>query len=445
MKKIFYYEKLKRLYNLVVRVYANFLLNNPISLILIYSIITLLLNFGLFSVKVNSAQDSLSFVRDSQALVQARRLAETFTFDQHKRHFSNQLLTMGHYVEIIVTRRLQPGRPQTNSDLLKPEFNLINESLLAEYNQLFDSILDLEIEDEEEEEAQLLGNNNETTIKRTRSRIRKMYKYKSDLCAKRFEKCAIEGGVSRAKSFQGDLLKGAIDYYVNDPKVSYASVEEMDGVNMDLLFGKYRLEKTLENSRDDYFGDKHAIIHAAVLRARFDLLATSEREKHLAVKFMHRFAEHMGKLEADDVFKNLNVSYHASHLLEHEIIKYSLLDLKFLALTLAGVFVLVWISMCWFVGLNFSIRSVCVQSASCLPFIVIIQFVLIVTSTFGACSLLKIESNQLCFGVILIVLGNFKFWPKPKSNHIAELSSFSRFGYQSGFLKNFKFRLIYLI
>ncbi len=72
-------------------------------------------------------------------------------------------------------------------------FSFINETLFRDYNKLFDEIFySINISD--------IVNNSATT-----------YNY-SNLCPKRLNKCAVEGGVMRASSFQRNLLKNEIYY-----------------------------------------------------------------------------------------------------------------------------------------------------------------------------------------------------------------------------------------
>lgn len=393
-----YFLKLKEIYDMIGNIYANLLLNNTFSLIVVYFITTILLNLGLFQLNINPETESLSYIRNSPALENSKLLTKTYVFDQHKRHFSNQLLDFGHYVEIIVCKReLNADRRSSNDDLLKPEFNMINRTLLDEFNHLYDSILDLEIEDDFDDDS----SSNVTG--------RPHKKYQPDLCAKRLEKCAIEGGLARTDSFQQAFLKNAVDFNVKDPKLSYADVSQLDGINIDIFFGKYRIEKKIENSDSEFFGPKHAIVQAGSLRIRFDLLATTEREQYMAKKFMKRFVEHMTQIQEEDrLYKNLNISFYASHTFTDEIEKYSKIDLKFIILTLVVLFGLFCLSM-WFYLFNFDFKWLCLQSASYLPIIAIIQFILISTSTFGTCSLLNIQTNQLCFSIVLIVLSKFYY------------------------------------
>lgn len=124
-----YYLKLKHTYDeLVSKTYAYFLLNSSWTLILTYLIFSTLLSFGLLTLRLDTADpESLTYVRNSQALRNFDLLNSTFEFYQYDRNFANKQLYVGYYVEIIVTARMvNTSRRESNNDLLKPEYNLIN-------------------------------------------------------------------------------------------------------------------------------------------------------------------------------------------------------------------------------------------------------------------------------------------------------------------------------
>lgn len=183
-----FYLKLKRVYNSIWKSYAVIILDKPHWFILFYIIISTLLSFGLLNLKFNLDTDSLSYVRDSETLRDAKILNKTFTYDATKRHFLNKLLDLGNYVEIIATVRDPNGKQRkSNMDLLEPEFNMINRTVLDEFNQLYDEVINIEIEDLEE-----VLEFNSTLNKETKTVQKKTYKYVDDLCAKRLMKCSIE-------------------------------------------------------------------------------------------------------------------------------------------------------------------------------------------------------------------------------------------------------------
>lgn len=124
-----YYLKLRHTYDdLVAKTYAYFLLNTTWTLILTYLIFSVLLSFGLLSLRLDPAEpETFTYVRNSTALRKFDLLNRTFVFDQYDRNLANKQLYLGYSVEIIVCARVpNASQRQSNSDLLKDEFNLIN-------------------------------------------------------------------------------------------------------------------------------------------------------------------------------------------------------------------------------------------------------------------------------------------------------------------------------
>lgn len=365
--------------------------------------------------------DTLTNVRNSEASKNFLILNKTFPFEQHKRHFINKLLDLGHYVEIIVNVNNPDGTPRkSNLDLLDPQYNVINETILNEINKLFDTIVSLEIEDFEDEAD--LNDTNKT------NRVLKKFKYANDLCAIRLKKCSIENGLFRVESFQQKLLEHKVDYLIRDPKSSYGDTDTVDGFSFNVMFGKYRKEILVDNNTRSSFGDRYVVVHSGSIRIRFDLLSTNQREKYLSLKFMNKFAEHLSSLQENNTFKNLNFSFHTSHSINSEIEKYSKIDSYYVV----GTFFLIWTLITWSMWLNFSsseqqskrlpglvsnealkpkskLFSLCVNGAGFLPFCLMVQFTLNITSAFGLISLLNIEANPLTLGVLLILLSKCLF------------------------------------
>lgn len=85
-----------------------------------------------------------------------------------------------------------------------------------------------------------------------------------------------------------------VHYDDDDPKMSYADTEVLDGISFMVLFGKYRKEFKKANS--------NYVTHSGVLRVRFDLLSTTQREKRQAIKFMKKFVVHMDKIERENKY-----------------------------------------------------------------------------------------------------------------------------------------------
>lgn len=122
---------------------------------------------------------------------------------------------MGCYVEFILNKRVEEKTP-LNDEFLQPKYNMINQTVLTEFNKLFDSVLALRVDN--------------ITF--------------SDLCPRRFGMCSIEGGLMRTKKFQKNFLAHDINVAIGDTKETYVDPGEADAVNFPLTFGKFiKLEK----------------------------------------------------------------------------------------------------------------------------------------------------------------------------------------------------------
>jgi len=387
-------------------------------LVFLYFLFSIILSFGLLQLKFNVDTDKITFVQQSQSLQNAHYLNKTFLFDQHNRYFLNKLLDLGHYVEIIVLVR-DPGSNErkSNDELLKPQFNIINKTIIEEINQLFDSIVTLSFNDTD-------FNGSYRT-----------YTYLNDLCARRLHKCSIENGLFRNELVQKDLLEEKVYYQDKDPLSSYGNANVVDGFSVKVLFGKFTLEKPMDEEEDPYMGKKLAIYHAGAVRIRFDLLATTEKEKYLSIKFMHVFADHLLKVQENDEYKSLNFSFYTSHTLQAELEKYSQNDIH----AIIKSFFVFWILLFFSIWFNFSCdkqanNSTCccktlfdlicfkvtwknilekinskfnrlmINSGSFMPFTILIKFILSITSSFGAISLLSVELNPFALTIIFILM-----------------------------------------
>lgn len=154
--------------------------------------------------------------------------------------------------------------------------------------------MSLEIDDFEE-----VNNASSGPVRKPRT-----YKFDPDLCAKRLNKCGVEGGLLRQPRFQDKLLNHVVFYEDIDLKTSYADAELSDGIGFTVLFGKYsKLEKRLHSNStlpNAALPGANYLIHAGVFRLRFDLLSTTQNEKRLALKFMRKFVNHMGRIEQEN-------------------------------------------------------------------------------------------------------------------------------------------------
>lgn len=171
---------------------------------------------------------------------------------------------------------------------------------MDEFNELFDSVLNIEVFEWEDD----TNVSNKSNLEITPHKRRKSYKYKPDLCAKRMGKCGTEGGLMREPLFQNKLLNHVVYYEDTDPKMSFADTDVMDGLGFTVLFGKYRKEERRLSSNSSFrnaaLPGANYITHTGVLRIRFDLLSTTEKEKRLAVKFMKIFVDVMSRIEREN-------------------------------------------------------------------------------------------------------------------------------------------------
>jgi hypothetical protein len=412
------HSKLRNFFDLVTSVYIRLIMNRPCFLIFFYLLISILFSFGLLQIKFNMDTDSLSIVRNSESIKSAKLIQKTFKFDSYNRHFINKLLDLGHYVEIIALVNASSSANQkreSNNDLLKNEYNIINQTILNEFNDLFDSITGLTIEDYD---IPLNDSSSITNIsKKNLTYMMRNYSYIKNLCARRLKKCSIEGGLIRKSQVQKNLMNHQLDYQIYDPKSSYGDTDEVDGFSVNVLFGKYRLEKKIEVQPHHHFGDRHIITHASAIRTRFDLLSTSKREKQLAMKFMHKFAASMEEAQKNDRYKHLNFSYYTSHTLSSELERYSKWDVDLVQIMFSAFWFTFVLSM-WF-GSNsfspknqklkwfknfFSYETLCIYNSSYLPFLILIKFILAITSSFGFVSLINVEINPFTFAIIIIIM-----------------------------------------
>jgi hypothetical protein len=408
--------------------YVSLLLARPFLLMSVYVLMMALLGAGLWRSTFIRDPEELFIVRNSQATLDSIKLESTFIFNQNERHFINKLLDLGHYVEIIVTAKKEGISTRgSNEDLLKPEYNLINQSILNEYNELFDRIISLAIVDVEKAP---LSSANKSTMRN--------YTYLNDLCARRLGKCSIEGGLLRNPSFQRRLLEHTIDYHERDPKSAYGDRETVDGFSFNVIFGRFRKEKLLENSTRHIYGRRWALTHTGAFRTRFDLLSNSNRNKELSIKWMHRFAAYMNELQETNLFRHLNFSFHTSHTLKPEIEKYAQKDLNKVLLSFALMWLWFIISMWVFQSVSLKGKSrlkilcnlvkllksckcahfcrsitsgkMCLYGGSFLPLAVFIQMCLSILASMGALSMLGIAINSLMFVFFFTLTGKFIFF-----------------------------------
>ena len=199
---------------------------------------------------------------------------------------------------------------------LEPQYNMINKTILNEYNQLFDEIMAIEIQDIVHEK-----NDNQSS-----KEVLKKYTFSEGLCARRLKKCSVEGGVMRAKKLQEKFLAHQVNINENDDKKTYFDPEETDVIQLTFVFGEYvKFEKR---------EDKLFLVHASTIRNRFDLLAETEDEQRRSAKLMEAFVKYMDSvvMEQPGKFPHLSINYFTSHSLSPEIEKYSKMESKYVLL-----------------------------------------------------------------------------------------------------------------
>ncbi len=392
------YTKIQKKYKYVSKLYAMLAVDKPFSLIAFYLISTLCLSIWIFQIRLITDNESLTYVKNSDYLKNKKTVDHEFPLEPKNRYFQNQLSDVGYYSEMILklknTQRTYPPG-QTYSDY--ETNNFINETIFAQFNKIFDEILNITIE----------------TDSKNQSSNSSSFRY-LDVCPKRLGRPAIEGGVIRNKEFQRKLLIGTASFLNNDPGCLIIEARAQEGSSANYVFGK--LLKTNCTRRECF------ITHIGQIRTRFDLISTTAEDKEVALKFLHKFVEHMERLQSD----MFDFTYHTSHTLETEIIKYSILDLPYVQLALGFFWLSFFVLMSVDVDfLNWKIISeelesfkksdICshifklfcrfwLNGAGFMVLITFIQFFLTILSTLGLMSLLDIAINQLLNTIIFVLM-----------------------------------------
>lgn len=306
--------KLKTFHDKLSNKYAYLISKHWFLFLVGYVSINIVLLTLLFVLKFNFILDtqSLLFTRNSQYDSDCNIMKKFFEQDQNKRHYLHQLLDTGYYVDIIIESKE------------KPKDNLINETYLNDYNRLFDDIVNLSI-----------------------AYDNKIYKYNSDLCAKRLDKCSIEGGLMRDLQFQSNLLKKEINYNIDDPRSVYMDQGAKDGASMEFLFGKRseRNERIDNKTKHELYGYSAYIEGAKYVRTRFDLKYNTNQSKILSKLWINRFVKYM-KANSSEFYPSIKVYYTTSTTIEEEIAYYSQFDVNYVLVTLI-VLILFYIIYMW--------------------------------------------------------------------------------------------------
>lgn len=395
------YTKLQKIYKYVSKLYATLAVDRPLSLIAFYLILTLCVSIWVFQIRLITDNESLTYVKNSDYLKNKKIIEREFPQEQKTRYLQNQLTGLGYYAEWIVklkNRNRVPSPGKIYSDF--ETNNFVNETVLAEYNKHYDDILRLTIEDDFQKE----------------SRNSTRYVDYLDICPMRMGSPAIEGGIVRLKSFQEKLLKKEASYQKNDPGLLIIDAAAQQGSSCNYAFGKLLKSKCI---RDDCF-----ITHIGQIRNRFDLLSITDEEKHISEKFLHKFVKHMENIQSDI----LEFSFHTSHTLETEIIKYSAIDVKYAYLTLGSFwfsfFVLMSIDidfLSWkIVSREFEnlkknpwthlFKLFCrfwLNGSGFMVMTTFYQFVMTILSTLGLMSLLDMAINQLLYTIIFVLMSEY--------------------------------------
>lgn len=284
-----------------------------------------------------------------------------------------------------------------DGSFLAPQFNMINRTILDEYNQLFDEIMAIEIQDT-------------IAIDEANQTIRK-YSFRDGLCARRLSKCSIEGGVLRAEKLQSQLLYHGISIMENDIKQTYFDSEQMDVLNFPFAFGEYTKFKKM---RGQLF-----LTHASLIRNRFDLLAETETERRLSIKYMEAFVEYMNDVVTSEPsrFPSLEINYFTSHSLTPEIEKYSTIEIKYVGLSFLVFWILLLVLFIFSTTMRRSDDDVYDQDSFIssirmylgvvlLVLAVFLQIVVTFMSAFGLLALFKVNPNFLTTTIVFIVTSN---------------------------------------
>jgi hypothetical protein len=459
------YLKLRHVYNQISHFYSQLICQHPYAIVLFYVLLSTGLGVGLVRVRFVKDAEPTTYNKYGDSLRDAKLLQSLFKEEQHGRFFAHQIADIGYYVEIIITLK----RPRnSNTELLKPEFNLLNKTILSEYDDLFDRIINLQIEynassaqlehefiitknqsqveDSIRKGATTTSENDKDKYKSQKSQTETItnttsttYIYIRDLCARRLHKCSIEGGILRAELFKRKLLAHEIFFDRHDPKTLYQDTTLMDGASMSYMFGEVKKFNCTKSKRC-------FVYHAGAIRNRFDLLYQTRAERLLALNFMQSFAQMMQQIELNNTYEHLNISYHASQTLQTEIEKYSMDDLKYLIGMFVSFWLLFFVTMWLDLGsfwlklertLHFHVNKragrfglfgndgYCtkmsilksffyynpfwIYNAGYLVFVTFIQFVVTLLCSAGFMSLIGVEINPLFNTIVFALMSKFIF------------------------------------
>ena len=227
--------RLRNIYNSISKLYTLIILHHPYVTIICYLLLITSFSLGLFQIRFDRDSERLTELRNSRFRRDKSLLDETFVIDHRERFLQYKITDIGYYIEIIV---------KSKNDSIR--FGKEHPHLFEEYNTFFDHLLELTIEDHVES-----GGDSADDIK--------VYKYEH-LCARRLDRCAIEGGLARKETFQKAFLTNQISYKKSDTKKLYLDTTESDGLSMDFTFGWKRKEKCKNETVNDEGRDRKSVV-----------------------------------------------------------------------------------------------------------------------------------------------------------------------------------------
>lgn len=201
----------------------------------------------------------------------------------------------------------------------------------------------------------------------------------------------------------------------------------MNGISIDFLFGKVRND----SCRVEDEVQKCFVQSAILIRNRFDLLSNTDREKRLSLKYMHEFVNQLDTITKTDKYPLFDISYHTTHTLQEEIVKYSGFDFHYVLLAIISFWIIYFLFM-WFdfkmfrMHLKQKVKNTLndqkssknhtfflgwfkehmfwINSSGFLVLATCAQFFFTILSTMGLMSLMSVPLNQLLYSIIFILM-----------------------------------------
>ncbi|RMZ98319.1 hypothetical protein BpHYR1_047631 [Brachionus plicatilis] len=393
--------KLRNIYNSLSKQYASLIVEHTLAIVSCYLLLMTCLSFGLFQARLEADSQKLTHVKNSEVVENAHTISKLFPY-QKNNYFTHKSIDLGHYVEIIVKVRDRNG-------------SFMSQHALDKFNQIYDNITRALVIPAHDPESNSTAN----------------LTYMDNLCPRRLKICAIEGSILRMKQFQDNLLNKKVNYDRNDPTQLYTEItlDAFDGTSLNFVFGKKREEEC-----HNRFGKEKCYIHSVnIFRTRFELLSETGDDQKNAIKFMNTFEDYMDQVSQASEYHLFDISYHTSHTLEKEIVKYSVFDFKYILGSFVSIWTIYFLFM-WFdlrmfkvyfreKFLNqaagrmlsqrkkskifskwFKINLYMIKTSGFLVFATFIQFSLTILSTVGLMSLFSLPVNQLLYSIIFILM-----------------------------------------